>query len=147
MNIHVMCNNKIAKTILLIFILFIIQIALLYSAECGDVNMDTYIDIADALLIARYFVELPVAVFEPDLADVDGNSVIDIADALLVAQYYVGYITEFPNPCPAAPGPSETLEPTSPDDTPSPLYPDNLDDLTKFIPLDKTSSFISYPNF
>ena len=62
----------------------------------GDVNLDGYVNIIDALLIAQYYVGLNPENFHLKLADVNGDGIIDILDALLVAQYYVGLIDDFP---------------------------------------------------
>ena len=66
------------------------------SGSLGDANGDNSIDIVDALLVAQYYVRLPISTFYPDVADVDASGTIDIVDALLIAQFYVGLITEFP---------------------------------------------------
>ena len=64
------------------------------TANKGDVNSNGSIDIVDALLVAQYYVGLPVTI---DLvaADVNCNGTVDIVDALLIAQYYVGLISQF----------------------------------------------------
>lgn len=63
------------------------------SEKAGDVNSDNSINIVDALLIAQYYVGLPLSgVFIEDFADVNCDGFINIVDALLVAQYYVGLI-------------------------------------------------------
>ena len=81
---------------IVITLLFLVPMAYSQSAELGDVNGDTSIDIVDALVTAQYYVGLSVSTFNPDVADVDASSTIDIVDALLIAQFYVGLITEFP---------------------------------------------------
>jgi beta-glucosidase len=59
----------------------------------GDVNSNSTVDIVDALLIAQYYVGLPVSNFNTAVADTNCNGTIDIVDALRVAQYYVGLLT------------------------------------------------------
>ena len=60
----------------------------------GDVNGSRTIDIVDALLVAQYYVGLPVTI-DLTAADSNCNGVVDIVDALLIAQYYVGLISQF----------------------------------------------------
>jgi aryl-phospho-beta-D-glucosidase BglC (GH1 family) len=60
----------------------------------GDVNGSGAADIIDALLIAQYYVGLPVTI-NTAYGDVNCNGTIDIIDALLVAQYYVGLVPAF----------------------------------------------------
>jgi hypothetical protein len=63
----------------------------------GDVNGDDSVTIVDALLVAQYYVDLPMEdPFYPSVADVDVDGKIDIRDALLIARYYVGLETELP---------------------------------------------------
>jgi hypothetical protein len=64
-------------------------------ANLGDVNEDGSINIVDALLVAQYYVKIPVQPFNPVYADVNRNGKIDIIDALLIAQYYVKLIPGF----------------------------------------------------
>jgi len=59
----------------------------------GDVDGDGAVNILDAMLTARYYVELPIAVFYPEVADVNYDGFINIIDALLIARHYVGLIT------------------------------------------------------
>jgi endoglucanase len=61
----------------------------------GDVNSNATIDIVDALLVAQYYVGLPVSNFNTQAADVNTDGSIDIIDALRIAQYYVGLIPGF----------------------------------------------------
>ncbi|MBN2736585.1 MAG: family 43 glycosylhydrolase [Spirochaetales bacterium] len=62
----------------------------------GDVNDDNHINIVDALLIAQYYVALPITgTFIKNAADLNCDQVINIVDALLAAQFYVGLINEF----------------------------------------------------
>jgi lysophospholipase L1-like esterase len=63
------------------------------SALLGDVNSSGSIDIVDALLIAQYYVGLPVSNFNSAVADVTKDNTIDIIDALRIAQCYVGMIS------------------------------------------------------
>ncbi len=63
------------------------------SGLSGDVNSSGTVDIVDALLIAQYYVGLPVSNFNTAVADTNCNGTIDIVDALRVAQYYVGLLT------------------------------------------------------
>ncbi|MBN2442438.1 MAG: metallophosphoesterase [Spirochaetales bacterium] len=62
----------------------------------GDVDGDDTISIIDALLVARFYVDIPLQNFNEVLADANGDGTVEIIDALLIAQYYVGLITEFP---------------------------------------------------
>lgn len=61
------------------------------SGKNGDVNSNGTVDIIDALLVAQYYVGLPVTI-NTSLGDVNCNGSVDIIDALLIAQYYVGLI-------------------------------------------------------
>ncbi|MBN1699144.1 MAG: hypothetical protein JW881_16615 [Spirochaetales bacterium] len=60
----------------------------------GDVNGDDRVTIADALLIAQYYVGLNPSPFNASLADANCDGNINITDALQVARYYVGIITQ-----------------------------------------------------
>lgn len=62
------------------------------TGKCGDVNSSGNVDIADALLIAQYYVGGNPGNFNQSVADVNGDGSINIQDALFVAQYYVGII-------------------------------------------------------
>ncbi|MBN2534051.1 MAG: dockerin type I repeat-containing protein [Spirochaetales bacterium] len=84
------------KKMLLLSVVLTLIFSSAFTQSPGDVNNDGNIDIVDALLIARYYVGLPVSDFNSNVADVDCNDTIDIVDALLVAQYYVGLINEMP---------------------------------------------------
>lgn len=72
------------------------SVRVICSNPSGDVNDDGSMDIIDALLVAQYYVGLPLEGFLVDQGDVDLSGTIDIIDALLIAQYYVGLITGFP---------------------------------------------------
>jgi hypothetical protein len=65
----------------------------------GDVDEDGGLDIVDALLVARYYVNLDPFPFAEHLGDVDGDEDIDILDALLIARIYVD-LEEEPDPVP-----------------------------------------------
>ena len=52
----------------------------------GDVNGDASVDIVDALLVARYAVQLPVLSFDENAADVNCDGQINIVDALFIAR-------------------------------------------------------------
>ncbi|MBN2441082.1 MAG: DUF3160 domain-containing protein [Spirochaetales bacterium] len=128
-------NKQITGCISIIVILFTLCNVFVAGTECGNVDENTTIDIVDAFLIARYYVDLPLEIFNPDFADVDGNSLIDIVDALLVARFYVDLIDEFPGLC-QTPAPDDTPSPTAvPEPTTTPLISDNYMELTSFIPL------------
>lgn len=62
----------------------------------GDVNNDNAIDIADALMVARFDAGL-AELDETQLkaGDLNGDDQTDIADALMIARYDAGLITEF----------------------------------------------------
>ena len=62
----------------------------------GDVNFDGIVDIADALMISRYDVEL-AEMNEKQLfvGDVDGNGEVNIADALMISRYDAGLLDKF----------------------------------------------------
>lgn len=86
---------------IIILCLFIFSVSWSFSQNgeteiSGDVNNDAAVDIVDALLVAQYYVGLPLDLFNPDMADVDGEAGVDILDALFIAQYYVGIIEVFP---------------------------------------------------
>ena len=62
----------------------------------GDVNFDGIVDIADALMISRYDVEL-AEMNEKQLfvGDVDGDGEVNIADALMISRYDAGLLDKF----------------------------------------------------
>ncbi|MBN2440688.1 MAG: family 43 glycosylhydrolase [Spirochaetales bacterium] len=61
----------------------------------GDINGDGVIDIIDALLIAKCYVDIEPERCNLDSSDTNCDGKIDIIDALLVAQYYVELIQSF----------------------------------------------------
>jgi hypothetical protein len=61
----------------------------------GDVNDDGTVDIADALMIAQYYVGLNPSNFTSARADTNCDGSINIIDALIVAQYFLGLINQF----------------------------------------------------
>jgi mannan endo-1,4-beta-mannosidase len=65
------------------------------GSNTGDVNEDGAINIVDALLVAQFYVGLPVSGFNQSLADASCDGSINIVDALLIAQYYVGLVDSF----------------------------------------------------
>lgn len=73
-------------------------------ALIGDVNLDSNVNIVDALLIAQYYVGLSPSVFNSPVADVNLDDTVNIIDALLVARYYVGLLTELPEEKPGGYG-------------------------------------------
>jgi hypothetical protein len=68
----------------------------------GDANGDGAVNIIDALVIARHYVDSTAAI-NVSLSDVNCDGAVDIIDALRVAQYYVGLLSSFTctNPTPA----------------------------------------------
>jgi len=68
----------------------------IFAVQIGDVNNDSNVDIIDALLVAQYYVGIPLSNFNLTAADVNASGSADIVDALLIAQYYVGLISQFP---------------------------------------------------
>ncbi|MBN2442686.1 MAG: cellulase family glycosylhydrolase, partial [Spirochaetales bacterium] len=87
------------------------------AASIGDTDGDNQITIIDALLIARYYVGLPVTI-DSDAADANCDGAIDIIDALTIARYYVGLLNSLCG------GPEDFVHAagaglvTGPDDTP-----------------------------
>lgn len=65
------------------------------STSIGDVNLDSNINIVDALIVAQYYVGSTPNNFHIENADVNSDGRINITDALLIAQYAVGGITSF----------------------------------------------------
>ncbi|MBN2735697.1 MAG: hypothetical protein JXR70_01870 [Spirochaetales bacterium] len=62
----------------------------------GDVNGDNVVNIVDALLVAQFYVGLPIeGTFIEANGDTNCDNVINIVDALLIAQYYVGLENSF----------------------------------------------------
>jgi hypothetical protein len=105
---------------------------ILFAQELGDVNSDNSINIVDALLIARYYVNLNPSPFNQDKADVDCNGIINIVDALLIARYYVQLVGPFscdtPTDTPTnAPTTALTPAPTTPPSG-QPLFFDDFND-------------------
>ncbi|MBN2533331.1 MAG: CotH kinase family protein [Spirochaetales bacterium] len=98
--------------VIIVFTLLCLSLSALptHAQTLGDVNTDGDINIIDALLVARYYVNLPVQDFDALAADVDGDNSIGIVDALLIAQFYVGLITSFPAGTPT-PTPGTGSEP------------------------------------
>ena len=73
----------------------------------GDVTNDEKVDIIDALIIAQFYVGIPISgTFVREAADVNFDNYIDIIDALIIAQYYVQIIPELPLP-PYKPQPND----------------------------------------
>ncbi|MBN2736184.1 MAG: cellulase family glycosylhydrolase [Spirochaetales bacterium] len=59
----------------------------------GDANSDLAVNIVDALLVAQFYVKIPLtSSFNENAADVNKDNLINIVDALLIAQYYVGLV-------------------------------------------------------
>ena len=67
---------------------------IIVNLKKSDVSGDGIVDILDALLIARYYVGLPVAGFILEVCDNTNDGMCTILDALRVARYYVGLIPE-----------------------------------------------------
>ncbi len=84
-------KKRIAITVFLVIACFSLS-----GQSLGDANRNGTVDIVDALLIAQYYVGLPVSNFYTAQADVNCSGAIDIVDALLIAQYYVGLVSSFP---------------------------------------------------
>ncbi|MBN2737823.1 MAG: glycoside hydrolase family 9 protein [Spirochaetales bacterium] len=64
-------------------------------ADLGDVDHSGVVNIVDALLIAKAYVNQTVDNYDETLADVNCDGKVNIVDALLVAQYYVNIIDHF----------------------------------------------------
>ena len=58
----------------------------------GDVDGDTEVDLADAVIVINHYVGKPVNKFNEKAADVDGDGIVDLADAVKIINYYVGKI-------------------------------------------------------
>ncbi|MBN2738192.1 MAG: family 43 glycosylhydrolase [Spirochaetales bacterium] len=66
------------------------------TKNLGDVNDDQIVNIVDALLMAQYYVSMPISgTFIEANGDVNCDSIVNIVDALLTAQYYVKLIEAF----------------------------------------------------
>ncbi|MBN2737945.1 MAG: endo-1,4-beta-xylanase [Spirochaetales bacterium] len=61
----------------------------------GDGNGDNQVNIVDALLAARFYVDPGVDIPLPLCLDVDCSSAVNIIDALLIARKYVGFFADF----------------------------------------------------
>ena len=74
---------------------FCITVEVAVSGIMGDVNGDGIVDIADALMISRYDVEL-VTLNKNQLAlgDITGDGSVDIADALYISRLDAGLLEE-----------------------------------------------------
>jgi len=63
------------------------KINLLFG-QCGDVNLDEKVDIADAMTISKYLVgDVDVSQICLDVADTNSNGRIDIGDSMFIVQY------------------------------------------------------------
>lgn len=89
------------KSVILIMGLLLFPICFAQSITLGDVNGSGRISIVDALMVAKYYVNLETTGFIEEAADVDCSGTILILDALMIAQHYVGTISEFPCEIPA----------------------------------------------
>lgn len=68
------------------------------SLTMGDINSDSGINAADALLALQYSVQLrSMTLEEKSMADVNADGKINASDALLILQHSVGLIDEFVN--------------------------------------------------
>jgi hypothetical protein len=70
---------------------------------CGDANGSGAAEIVDALVVAQYYVGLPVPGFDAWAADVNCSGTIDVVDALMIARYYVMLLNQLG--CCATPAP------------------------------------------
>jgi len=61
----------------------------------GDGDNNGSVDIVDALLAAKLYVDPNTNVASPVCLDVNCSGSVDIVDALLIAQYYVGSLSSF----------------------------------------------------
>jgi len=65
--------------------------------QCGDVNNDGIVDIADAQLIMQYVVGLTsLDYYQKEAANVNNDGSVNIADAQIIMQYIVGLIPSLP---------------------------------------------------
>jgi hypothetical protein len=84
------------KKLFLTGIIFLVFLSISVFGLTGDVNGNGSVDIVDGLIIAQYYVGLPVSNFDAIAANVDAANGVNIVDALLIAQFYVGLINKFP---------------------------------------------------
>ncbi|MBN2736541.1 MAG: hypothetical protein JXR70_06130 [Spirochaetales bacterium] len=96
--------------VLATLLLFSLACSALFGQDLGDVNHDNEVNIVDALLVAKYYVNDIPSGFDAALADVDCDASINIVDALNIARFYVRLISELP--CGHTPTPTVTQTPT-----------------------------------
>jgi hypothetical protein len=58
--------------------------------QCGDVNNDGFIDVVDALMVARRTAKLQVSNFTSEAGDINCDGIIDIIDALFISRKIAG---------------------------------------------------------
>ena len=103
---------------ILVILVFVLSIPLVFGQSiCGDCTENGVVDILDALIAARCYVQLITCPPE-EIADVDCDGDIDILDALQIARFYVLLLPSL-NCCTPTPEPTETPTPT-PEPTPTP---------------------------
>jgi hypothetical protein len=63
----------------------------------GDVNLDSYVNVGDAILLLRNIVGL-AELYPPQkvAGEVSGDGLINVGDAILILRYIVGLIDNFP---------------------------------------------------